>query len=215
MEDLLAFGAEHVSRVTSLSLRQLAYWDDTGFFKPRYASENRRSPYSRVYSFRDVVGLRTLATLRKGYRVPLQELRTVAAWLAHRGTEIWASTTFYVLGRHVFYDDPDTGQRMSGRSPGQSALKLPMQRVFSEARDEVDKLRRRSDDQYGKISRNRYVVHNAAVLAGTRVPTSAVWNLHTAGYDNNAIIREYPVLTSEDIEAALAFEELQVHTQAG
>jgi uncharacterized protein (DUF433 family) len=49
-------------------------------------------------------------------------------------------------------------------------------------------------------------VHNAPVLAGTRVPTAAVWNLHRAGYAVGAILREYPRLKPADVEVAIAFE---------
>ncbi len=61
---------------------------------------------------------------------------------------------------------------------------------------------------------HRYVVHNAAVLAGTRVPTAAVWNLANAGSDTDAIIREYPRLRAEDVEAALTYESKR-HARAG
>ena len=215
MSDLFAFSAEHVCRVTGLSQRQLAYWDDTGFFRPEYADEDRRTPYGRVYSFRDVVGLKTLAILRKRYKIPLQELRNVAAWLAGRGTELWADTTFYVLGRHVLYDDPATGELMSGRHKGQTALRLPMTEVLRETREDIEKLRQRAPDEIGKIDRQRYVAQNAPVLAGTRIPTSAIWNFHQAGFDTDAIIREYPTLTREDVAAAIQYEELQFHTRAG
>ena len=60
-----AFSAENVSRLTGLSMSQLIDWDRIGFFRPEHASENRREAYSRIYSFQDVVGLRTLAVLRK------------------------------------------------------------------------------------------------------------------------------------------------------
>lgn len=215
MSDLFAFSAEHVCRVTGLSQRQLAYWDDTGFFRPEYADEDRRTPYGRVYSFRDVVGLKTLAILRKRHEIPLQELRNVAAWLADQGTELWADTTFYILGRHVFYNDPATGELMSGRHKGQAALRLPMVEVMRETREEIEKLRHRTPEEIGKIAHHRYVVHNAPVLAGTRIPTSAIWNLHQAGFDADAIIREYPNLTREDVAAAIQYEELQFHARAG
>jgi len=55
---ILAFSADDVCRVTGLSQRQLAYWDKTGFFAPEFASPKER-PFARVYSFRDVVGLRS------------------------------------------------------------------------------------------------------------------------------------------------------------
>ncbi len=60
-----AFSADQVTKLTGLSKAQLHYWDETGFFSPRYAFENWRSPYSRIYSLKDVVGLRTLSVLRK------------------------------------------------------------------------------------------------------------------------------------------------------
>src|SRR3546814_1019024 len=63
-----AFGEEHVSRLTGLSVGQLRAWDRRGFFSPHYAYEDRRSPYSRVYSFRDVVGLRAIAVLKQKHR---------------------------------------------------------------------------------------------------------------------------------------------------
>ena len=68
-EEILAFSAHQVSRLASLSLSQLSYWDRTSFFSPEYASGYRRSPFSRVYSFRDLVGLYTLALFRKRYRL--------------------------------------------------------------------------------------------------------------------------------------------------
>jgi uncharacterized protein (DUF433 family) len=215
MADLFAFSAEHVRRVTSLSHRQLSYWDATGFFSPRYASENRRSPYSRVYSFRDLVGLRTLGLLRNTYHVPLQQLRRVAEWLAPYGPDVWSKMTFYVVGRDVVFDDPGSGHRLGVKPPGQLVLPIQMERVIQDTRVEADRLRERSASDLGKVDQHRYVVHNEPVLAGTRVPTIAVWNLHEAGYDTLAIIREYPHLTSEDVAAALSFEAERRQRRAG
>ena len=56
-----AFSADQVVKLTGLTIRQLAYWDDLGFFSPQYAADDRRSPYSRIYSFKDVVGCARLA----------------------------------------------------------------------------------------------------------------------------------------------------------
>ena len=62
-----AFSADQVVKLTGLKIRQLAYWDSLGFFQPQYAAEDRRSPYSRIYSFKDVVALRTLSVLKSEY----------------------------------------------------------------------------------------------------------------------------------------------------
>ena len=80
MNSLVAFTAEQVSRLTGLSDHQLRYWDSTGFFRPSLADEPKR-PYGRVYSFRDVVGLRAIAIIRNKHGIPLQELRKLGAWL--------------------------------------------------------------------------------------------------------------------------------------
>jgi uncharacterized protein (DUF433 family) len=40
------------------------------------------------------------------------------------------------------------------------------------------------------------------VFAGTRIPVATVKRYLDAGYDAEAIFREYPSLTSADIEAA-------------
>ena len=53
------------------------------------------------------------------------------------------------------------------------------------------------------------MVHNAWVVAGTRIPTDAIWNFHRAGYDATAIIKEYPRLKAEDVRAAIEFEDKQ------
>jgi uncharacterized protein (DUF433 family) len=45
------------------------------------------------------------------------------------------------------------------------------------------------------------------VIKGTRVPTSAIWSFHVAGYDTEAIIAEYPTLEPADVEAAVAHEQ--------
>ncbi len=130
MDELLAFSIERVSRLTGLSVRQLRYWDEKGIFSPQFApqfaDEDRDQPYSRVYSFRDVVGLRTLAQLRK--RVPLQELRKLGNWLKQHYDTPWSSLRFYVSGRKIVIDDPETGVRFALRPPGQT----PFIRVYAE-----------------------------------------------------------------------------------
>lgn len=56
--------AEQVCQLTGLSARQLGYWDQTGFFSPTFVGPSRGA-YNRVYSYRDVVGLRAIAVMRK------------------------------------------------------------------------------------------------------------------------------------------------------
>ena len=64
----------------------------------------------------------------------------------------------------------------------------------------------RRADQLGKLARNRHIMHNAGVIAGTRIPTRAIWNFHSEGFDTTAILGEYPGLTPKDVRAAIEFE---------
>jgi len=198
-----AFSEEHVMRLTGLSKGQLRYWDKTGFFAPSYSKH--RGPYGRVYSFRDVVGLRTLAVLRKQHQVSLQHLRQVAEKLSHLGDAIWANTTLYVLNKKVYFDEPETGE-VRGVVSGQYTI-IPLSSIMNDIVERAETLKGRQSDRIGKIERNRYVAHNAWVIAGTRIPTRAIKNFRDAGYSIEDIRREYPTLTSEDIKAALEHEE--------
>jgi DNA-binding transcriptional MerR regulator len=85
--------------LTGLSARQLRYWDETEFFSPALLDEYKRRAFGRIYSFRDVVGLRTIAILRNLHRIPLQELRRVGAWLKDNHDEPWSRLRFALEGR--------------------------------------------------------------------------------------------------------------------
>jgi len=87
---LLAFTSELVAKLTGLSVQRLYDWDRTGFYTPEYADRDRSNAYSRVYSFRDVVSLRTLSVLRDQHRVSHQELRRVSNWLKQHYVNPWS-----------------------------------------------------------------------------------------------------------------------------
>jgi uncharacterized protein (DUF433 family)/DNA-binding transcriptional MerR regulator len=211
-DPVFAFSAEQVRTLTGLSDRQLRYWDNTGFFSPSYGEVNRRRPFSRVYSFRDVVGLRAVAVLRS--QLPLQQLRKVGAWLAAHYDEPWSSLRFTVAGREVCFREPGSGQWVSTRPPGQAVLRdFCLADVAAEMTDEAARLREREPCDVGRVVQNRFVMHNAPVLAGTRITTEAVWNFHVAGYSTDEIIQQYPRLTAADVQAAIAWES-DAHNRA-
>lgn len=152
------------------------------------------------------MGLRTIALLRKRHQVPLQELRRVGSWLKERHDEPWSSLRFALRGRRVVFYEPDSGNIVEPRGHGQRVLPIALEPIAREMRDAAEQLRKRSTEQLGQLVRNRYVVHNAWVIGGTRIPTSAIWNFHKAGYSQDAIIAEFPRLTAEDVRAAIRFE---------
>jgi uncharacterized protein (DUF433 family) len=195
-----AFSADQVVRLTGLTMRQLAYWDKLGFFQPQYAAEDRKTPFSRIYSFKDVVGLRTLSILKKTYGCSLPHLSDVAEELASYSQTPWADITLYVWKRKVQFKEPETG-RVRGVVDGQYAL-LPIRGVMEDVKKEAELLRHRKPAQIGKVEKHRYVSHQAAVISGTRIRVATIQHFIEAGYSTADILKEYPSLTEADIEAA-------------
>lgn len=199
---IFAFSIEHVSRLTGLSKSRLLDWDRAGFFKPEHVAEKRGALHGRIYSFQDVVGLRTVATLRTVFKVPMWHLREVAAELERHFEKPWSETTLYVLKRRVQFDEPETGKIREVKDGKQYAL-LPLKSVAGDVRDGVEKLRKRAPEKIGLIERHRNVAHNAWVVAGTRIPVKAIRDFSEAGYAPADILKEYPSLTISDVKSAL------------
>lgn len=192
------FSVDHAARVTGLTKSRLTRWDKLGFFSPEYLDEeDRGNPYSRVYSFTDLVGLRTLAVLTDKYHVPLKELIKAAQELEKRVTRPWSDEPLAVLKRQVIFDLRKAPQN----ADGQYALKsFPLSSIAGEVTAKVEKLRSRKKSLFGKSEQHKFVAHNAVVLAGTRIPVAAVRSFVDAGYTNDDILKEYPSLTATDIQ---------------
>lgn len=201
-----AFSEDQTERLTGVSKRQLRYWDRTGFFIPSMAYHDRRAPYSRLYSFRDLVSLKVLNALRNDASVPLPHLRDVKEKLSHLGDDLWAKTTLYVLNRRVIFHNPDGDVREEVVS-GQAILEIPLHVVTSGVKEAVEALRRRDAASVGKIEKQRNIAHNAAVVAGTRIPVKSIKAFARAGYSVEDIRKEYPTLTPEDVQAAIDYED--------
>jgi uncharacterized protein (DUF433 family) len=199
-----AFTEEQVERLTGLSRHQLRYWDRTRFYQPEFGDENRRDPYSRIYSFRDIVSLQILRALRNDLGVSLQHLREVKQKLAHLGEAKWSRTVLYVLKKKVVFHDQDADERREVVS-GQIVLQIAIETVRANMEKAVRDMRKRDEGQVGKIARNRQVSHNAPVIGGTRIPVDAIKAFHADGHSIERILEEYPTLTRADVLVALDY----------
>lgn len=199
-----AFSEADAARLSGLTVGQLRSWDRKGFIQPSYAEVDRSLPYSRVYSFRDIVSLRVLGQLRNTHKIPLQHLRKVSDTLDHLGDARWTATTLYVLGKRVVFTDPRTEDRVEIVS-GQRVFDIPLRIVISDTRKAVAKLNHRDESASGRVVHGKFTLQNEPVFEGTRIPVAAVKRYLDAGYAAEAIIAEFPDLTVTDVETAREF----------
>jgi uncharacterized protein (DUF433 family) len=201
-----AFSEEQIERMTGLTKSRLRYWARTDFFKPSFVEDDARLAFSRFYSFKDVVALRTLEMLRVQNNVPLQHLRKVAAKLSHLKDDLWTKTTLFVVNKEVVFVNPETNQ-LEGVLSGQYLLGIPLKKIMDDTSAEIVSISQRRKDTVGQIVRNRAIARNAWVVSGTRIPVGSIQRLHEDGYSEEQIVAEYPDLTPEDIRAALSHKD--------
>ena len=196
-EVIQGFSLENASQLTGLSIGQLRYWDRSGFFVPSLVQENRRLANSRIYTFRDLLALQVLKSLRMDLGVSLQHLREVKDRLCLMSDNEWNERRLFVLNRRVVFDDA-AGQRQEVVS-GQFVFDIPLAVVRRNMQDAVELLSKRHQGQIGHSNQSRGVAHNRKVFARTRIPIDAVRAFIDEGYSDRQILDEYPGLKPSDI----------------
>lgn len=58
-----------------------------------------------------------------------------------------------------------------------------------------------------KIIVDPKILAGKPVIAGTRIPVYLILNLLAHGYDFDRILQAYPVLTKDDVKAAITYSE--------
>ena len=199
------FSEETTSRLSGVSVRQLRYWDSDKFFSPSLGYADRSKPFSRLYSFRDLVALKVLNGLRNDAKVPLGHLREVKEKLLALGEALWGETTLYVHNKRVVFVNPET-DALEEVVSGQGVLQIPLLVASSNMREAIRLLNRRTPETIGKFERNRKIADNQLVIAGTRIPVESVKAFAKEGYTIAQIKLEYPTLTEDDVRAAINYD---------
>ena len=200
---IATFTVEQASRLTKVSERQLRAWEKDGFFIPSISSGKSKNLLVRLYSFRDLVCLRIINQLRNEAKVPLSNLREAKDKLSKFGDDMWATTTLYVLGRRVVFDNPETGRREDAAN-GQGVFQIPLRVASGNMEEDVKAMRKREADALGKIDTKPFGAKKP-VIAGTRIPVQTIKEFADAGYTVTQIIEQYPSLTESDVRAAINF----------
>lgn len=136
----------------------------------------------------------------------MPELRRATEYLQQFSASPWTDVGLRVYGKRLVFRNPETDQWETADARGQLVLTIDMDVISRESEREARVLMQRTPEHFGKIIRNRYIMSNAWVFSGTRIPIEAVLGLHRAGYSDVAILVQYPTLDGLDIQAALAFE---------
>jgi len=126
--------------------------------------------------------------------------------LLHLGEDMWAKITLYILNRRVVFHNPETDQKEDVVS-GQGILQIPLRVVSGDMEKAVRSLRERDAATIGHITRHRGTANNRPIIAGTRIPVKSIQAFSKAGYSIDQIRDQYPILTVEDVRAALAYGE--------
>lgn len=206
-DPILALDSDRVSKLTGIPKSTLTHWENKGVFHASYVDPQQRVPFRRIYSFRDVVSLRALAQIRRDARVSFDEIVQASRYLSQFYESPWSELRFGLVGGKLVFRDPRTG--LWAGASGQQVLELNVEGIPEEIKREMPRALTRDASQHGLISRNRYVLHNRPVIAGTRIPTSSIWNLHVSGLSESRILEEFPQLEKDDVRAALEFEREQ------
>jgi uncharacterized protein (DUF433 family) len=198
--EIQAFTADRVRALTSLSLRQLQYWDEQGFIRPSLTARQGRGR-KRLYSFRDLVSLKVAAQLRQ-HGVSLQQIRKVNTHLRtldYRSP--LAELRFFVSGSTLYFEEQGTVRE--GRRPEQvlASFVVPIGVIAQSLAGQIARLRQRP---HGEIEQRRGTLGGQPVIKGTRITVASVQGLAAAGASLGEILEMYPDLTRQDVDAALA-----------
>jgi uncharacterized protein (DUF433 family)/DNA-binding transcriptional MerR regulator len=196
---MMGYSAPIAAALSGTSVRQLAYWRSAGHGGPLLRPEFARD--SRVlYSFRDVVALRTVAYLRE--EVSLQRIRRAVETLRDLGSREHLSRYRLVADAGSVVWVTDLG---SGATPGGVDLVLrPGQEVLVGLRDVLSAFTNAAGLEVPDFTHPRPKLHVDAdvlagypVVAGTRVPFDLVAGLVAGGVPVARVGDYYPGVGAE------------------
>ncbi len=137
LDSEMAYNLETVRKLTSLTPQQIRYWDKTGLVRPSLGSAKGRGS-KRLYSFEDLVELRTIARLLTA-GISLQKIRPVTSYIRET-REIarpMASLRFLTDGDSLFISADDNARWEDALKGGQVVWLVPVDDVWKATEAEV------------------------------------------------------------------------------
>jgi DNA-binding transcriptional MerR regulator len=193
-ESLVVFTLDRVSRLTGFTLRQLTYWATTELIQPTV--DRRLTPQRpvRLYSWDDVLSLLIIAELRRQKMSP-QYVRQIVQHVRRTGFKM-AHVEFAIAGSRVHFRAPDGDWEDADRPQPVLSQVLDLEPLKAQLRDSV----KRTAAEVGQTERRRGAMGSKLLVAGTRIPVSAVQRFLDRGVPVAEILEAYPSLERRDIE---------------
>jgi uncharacterized protein (DUF433 family) len=204
----VAFPVPIASVLTGATIAQLAYWrKDTSSAPALLVPEGKRSG-RYLYSWADVVALRSIVYLRSEKSLP--RIRRAVATLRRLEADEWTHLARYTListKRSILVRTPK-GQLLDvGEQPGTVLAEILMRDVLEPFETRTGRVVPALKRPRPHITVDPGVLGGYPVLAGTRVPFDAVAALANDDLDPAEIAAIYPSVEREAIRDAIDFAE--------
>jgi DNA-binding transcriptional MerR regulator len=143
----MAYMLETVARITGATIKQLIHWDLSGLVQPSVVPAHGKGS-RRVYSFLDILAIKTAVTLRRE-GISLQKIRRCLKYLREHQPEVQqplASLNLVTDGVSVFRLSHDPKSAWQDRkvvdtlAGGQLVWMVPIGRIACEAQREAARL---------------------------------------------------------------------------
>jgi DNA-binding transcriptional MerR regulator len=140
------FTAHQATRFTGCTPRQLRYWDQIGLVKPSVQSTGGRPGVPRLYSFRDLVGLKVVKSLLDG-GMSLQRVRRSWDYLSRRAdlAQHLSEVKLVTDGVSIFKVCRTNGEILDALRDGQLAFFVAIDEVARSVDDSVTQFREDRD----------------------------------------------------------------------
>ena len=129
------FTTDQASRLTGCTKSQLRYWDNVRLVQPSIRSTGGRPGVRRVYSFRDLVILRAIRTL-KDNGMSLQRIRRAWGYFRRNGVDP-GDVKLVTDGVSIFGIGPDDDQLLDALQEGQLAFFVELDRITRNVEEDV------------------------------------------------------------------------------
>jgi DNA-binding transcriptional MerR regulator len=137
---LEGFTAAQACQLTSCTPHQLRYWDKVGLVEPSIQATNGRPGRRRIYSFRDLIGLRVVKSMLDN-GLSIQRVRRAWDYLRRTGDmdAQLANVKLVTDGESIFAITNDDDELVDALRQGQLAFFVRIDEITKDVEDDVTK----------------------------------------------------------------------------